>query len=71
MTFSRDPSLPTSSFSLLGDARVRSDFWVTGAEDDASFSNVSFATMTLLSNKRFASDPDLQRGGEGVEEGGS
>jgi len=43
---------------------------VTGAEDDASFSNVSFATVTLLSNKRFASDPDLQRGGEGVEEGG-
>ena len=74
ITFSKDPSLPTSSFSKkslpTSDARVRSDFWVTDAEGDASFSNVSFATMALLSNKRFASDPDPQLGGEGVEERG-
>jgi len=43
---------------------------VTDAEDDASFSSVSFATMVLLSNKCFASDPDPQLGGEGVEERG-
>jgi len=74
ITLSRDPSLPTSSFSKkslpTSDARVHSDFWVTDAEDDASFSSVSFTTMALLSHKCFASGPDPQLGGEGVEEGG-
>jgi len=49
---------------------VRSDFLATDAEDNAFFSDVSFSTMALLSNKRFSSDPDPQRGGEGIEEGG-
>ena len=78
ITSSRDPGLPTSSFSkkslptsetLLSDARVRSDFLTTDAEDDASFSDVNFATMALLSNKRFTSDADQQLGGKGI--GGS
>jgi len=55
--------------SLLSDARVRSDFLATDAEDDASFSDVNFATMALLSNKRFTSDADQQLGGKGI--GGS
>ncbi|PPQ76885.1 LOW QUALITY PROTEIN: hypothetical protein CVT26_001444 [Gymnopilus dilepis] len=41
--------------SFLDDARVRSAFLVTDAEDDASFDDVPFATMTLLSNECFAS----------------
>jgi len=49
---------------------VRSDFLATDAEDNASVSDVSFMTMALLSNKRFASDADPQLGGEGIEEGG-
>jgi len=49
---------------------VRSDFLATDAEDNAFFSDVSFSTMALLSNKGFSSDPDPQRGGEGIEEGG-
>jgi len=78
ITSSRDPGLPTSSFSkkslptsetLLSDARVRFDFLTTDAEDDASFSDVNFATMALLSNKRFTSDADQQLGGKGI--GGS
>ncbi|KAF8338893.1 Endonuclease/exonuclease/phosphatase [Cantharellus anzutake] len=41
--------------SLLSDPRVRSSFLITDAEDDTSFKGVPFATMTLLSNKRFGS----------------
>ncbi|PPQ89205.1 hypothetical protein CVT25_001274 [Psilocybe cyanescens] len=41
----------------------------TDAEDNTSFDDVPFATMTLLSNKCFASDSDPQEGGDGVEGG--
>lgn len=40
---------------LLDDPRVRSGFLTTDAEDETSFKGVPFATMTLLSNKRFMS----------------
>ena len=53
--------------SLLDDPRVRSGFLTTDAEDNTSFKRVSFATMTLLSNKRFGS-PLLDEEDEG--EGG-
>ena len=39
---------------LLSDPRVRSSFLTTDAEDDTSFKGVPFATMTLLSSKRFS-----------------
>jgi tyrosyl-DNA phosphodiesterase 2 len=60
--------------SLLSDSRVRSDFLVTDAEDDAAFKGFPFATMTLLSNKRFgsASLTEKDRGGaKGEGEKGS
>ncbi|KAF8991450.1 hypothetical protein BDZ89DRAFT_1173283 [Hymenopellis radicata] len=41
--------------ALLDDARVRAAFLVTDAEDQTSFEDVPFATMTLLSSARFAS----------------
>ncbi|KAF5329253.1 hypothetical protein D9619_009377 [Psilocybe cf. subviscida] len=41
--------------SLLQDPRVRSEYLTTDAEDDMSFKGRPFATMTLLSNKRFGS----------------
>ncbi|KAJ7221577.1 hypothetical protein GGX14DRAFT_430228 [Mycena pura] len=43
--------------SLLSDPRVRSSFLTTDAEDDTAFKlkGVPFATMTLLSRKRFGS----------------
>lgn len=50
--------------SLLNDTRVRSNFLTTDAEDETSFDNVSFATMTLLSSARFATNPDPQLGGK-------
>jgi len=50
--------------SLLDDPRVRSGFLTTDAEDDTSFKGLPFATMTLLSNKRFGS-PLLAEEGEG------
>ena len=53
---------------LLNDPRIRSSFLTTDAEDDKSFTGVPFATMTLLSNKRFRS-PLLAEREEG--EGGS
>ena len=40
---------------LLSDPRIRSSFLTTDAEDDTSFKGVPFATMTLLSSKRFGS----------------
>jgi len=57
---------PNVRASLLGDARVRAAFLVTDAEDQTSFENVPFATMTLLSSARFASS--LQEG-DGIEGG--
>jgi tyrosyl-DNA phosphodiesterase 2 len=58
--------------SLLDDARVRAAFLVTDAEDQTSFEDVPFATMTLLSNSRFfTSDLDSQKDCDGgVGEGG-
>ena len=53
--------------ALLDDARVRASFLVTDAEDQRSFENVPFATMTLLSRKRFASSLDSQKRGDGTE----
>jgi tyrosyl-DNA phosphodiesterase 2 len=50
--------------SLLNDPRVCSDFLTTDAEDDTSFKGAPFATMTLLSSKRFGS-PLLAEEGEG------
>ena len=50
--------------SLLDDPRVRSDFLTTDAEDDTSFERLPFATMTLLSTKRFRS-PFLDEEGKG------
>ncbi|KAI0090933.1 hypothetical protein BDY19DRAFT_877107, partial [Irpex rosettiformis] len=40
---------------VLNDPRVRSRFLTSDAEDDTAFKGVPFATMTLLSNDRFAS----------------
>ncbi|KAG8948450.1 hypothetical protein FRC00_008602, partial [Tulasnella sp. 408] len=52
---------------LLDDARVRAALLVTDAEDQTSFEGVPFATMTLLSSARFASDLDSQKEGDGIE----
>lgn len=41
--------------SVLDDPRVRSRFLTSDAEDDTAFKGVPFATMTMLSNERFAS----------------
>ena len=50
--------------SLLDDPRIRSGFLTTDAEDNTAFKGVPFATMTLLSSKRFGS-PLLAEEGEG------
>ncbi|KAF6764414.1 Endonuclease/exonuclease/phosphatase [Ephemerocybe angulata] len=59
---------------LLGDARIRSRFLTTDAEDETAFKGVPFATMTLLSNKRFGSSftekNDHRDDGRGDSEGG-
>ncbi|KAG8734657.1 hypothetical protein FRC10_011553 [Ceratobasidium sp. 414] len=57
--------------SLLSDPRVRSSFLTTDAEDDTSFKGVPFATMTLLSSKRFGSPLLAEGGKKGEDEGGS
>ena len=59
--------IPDVRASLLGDARVRAAFLVTDAEDQTSFEDVTFATMTLLSSARFASGMDSQKEGDGIE----
>jgi len=56
--------------ALLDDARVRAALLVTDAEDQTSFEDVPFATMTLLSSARFASGPESQKEGNGIEGGG-
>lgn len=56
--------------SLLNDARMRAAFLVTDAEDQTSFKDVPFATVSLLSTARFASELDLQKEGDGIEGGG-
>jgi tyrosyl-DNA phosphodiesterase 2 len=55
--------------SLLNDVRVRAGFLVTDAEDQTSFEDVPFASMTLLSSARFASGLDSQKEGDGIEGG--
>ena len=55
--------------SLLDDARVRATFLVTDAEDQTSFEDVPFATMTLLSNACFTSGLYSQKEGDGIEGG--
>jgi tyrosyl-DNA phosphodiesterase 2 len=61
--------MPNVRASLLDDARVRTAFLVTDAEDQTSFEKVPFATMTLLSSARFASSLNLQKEGNGIEGG--
>ncbi|GJJ08218.1 hypothetical protein Clacol_002427 [Clathrus columnatus] len=81
-TFSKGPNFPDIIFlqevassvrqSLLSNAKVRSSFLTTDAEDDTAFKKVPFATMTLLSNKRFGSSSFTEQdGGKGKGEGGS
>ena len=55
--------------SLLDDARVRAAFLVTDAEDQTSFEDKPFATMTLLSSARFSSGLESQKEGDGIEGG--
>lgn len=56
---------------LLSDHRVRSSFLTTDAEDETSFKGVPFATMTLLSSKRFGSPLLAGEEEKGEGEGGS
>lgn len=60
---------PDVRASLLANARVRAALLVTDAEDQTSFEGVPFATMTLLSSARFASDLDSRKEGDGIEGG--
>ncbi|KAI6129151.1 Endonuclease/exonuclease/phosphatase [Pisolithus thermaeus] len=55
--------------SILDNPRVRAALLVTDAEDQTSFEDVPFATMTLLSRARFASDLDPQKECDGVKRG--
>lgn len=52
---------PAVRESLLDDTRVRGAFLTTDAEDQTSFEDVPFATMTLLSSGRFTSEVELRR----------
>ena len=60
---------PDVRASLLDDARVRAAFLTTDVEDQTSFEDVPFATMTLLSSSRFASGLVAQKEGDGIEGG--
>jgi tyrosyl-DNA phosphodiesterase 2 len=60
---------PDVRASLLDDARVRVAFLVTDAEDQTSFEDKPFATMTLLSSARFASGGGSESGLESLKEG--
>ncbi|KAG6871670.1 hypothetical protein C0995_001613 [Termitomyces sp. Mi166 len=53
--------------SLLGNPKVREAFLTTDAEDDTSFEDKPFATMTLLSNKRLSSSLDSQGECDGIQ----
>ncbi|KAN0140416.1 Endonuclease/exonuclease/phosphatase [Lactarius tabidus] len=57
--------------SVLDDPRVRSRFLTSDAENDIDFKGVPFATMTLLSNERFASPllAEKKDGSDGKGEG--
>jgi len=58
------------NIDAFSNARVCSDFLASDTEDNASFSDVNFMTMVLLSNKCFASNPDPQLGGKEIEKRG-
>jgi tyrosyl-DNA phosphodiesterase 2 len=60
---------PDVRASLLDDARVRAAFLVTDVEDQTSFEDVPFATMTLLLSARFVSGLNSQKEGDGNERG--
>ncbi|KAN0128620.1 Endonuclease/exonuclease/phosphatase [Lactarius tabidus] len=60
---------PEVRASLLDDQRVRAAFLATDAEDQTSFEDVPFATMTLLSSARFTSGLGSQKKGNGIEGG--
>jgi tyrosyl-DNA phosphodiesterase 2 len=60
---------PDVRATLLDDARVRVAFLVTDAEDQTSFEDKPFATMTLLSSARFASGLESLKEGDGIEGG--
>ena len=53
--------------SFLSNPRVRDGFFVTDAEDETSFDDVPFATVTLLSRARFASGLDSRKGSNETE----
>lgn len=55
---------PSVRESLLSDPRVRSGFLATDGEDNTFCADVPFATMTLLSSKRFGA-PSLAEEGQG------
>ncbi|KAN0076940.1 Endonuclease/exonuclease/phosphatase [Tylopilus felleus] len=57
--------------SLLHHPGVRSSFLTTDAEDAASFTGVPFATMTLLSSRRFGSPLLAEEKGESEKGKGS
>ena len=48
---------------------MRAAFLVTDAEDQTSFEDVPFGTMTLLSSACFTSGLDSQKEGDGIEGG--
>jgi tyrosyl-DNA phosphodiesterase 2 len=56
--------------SLPSDPRVRSSFLTTDAEYETSFKGVPFATMTLLSSRRFGSPLLAEGEGEGEDKRG-
>ena len=60
---------PDVRASLMDNARVRAAFLGTDVEDQTSFEDVPFATITLLSREHFAPGPDSQKEGDGVEGG--
>ncbi|KIJ04867.1 hypothetical protein PAXINDRAFT_103988 [Paxillus involutus ATCC 200175] len=60
---------PEVRASLLDDARTRAAFLATDAEDQTSFKDVPFATMTFLSRACFTSGLDSQKEGDGIERG--
>ncbi|KAL4079807.1 Endonuclease/exonuclease/phosphatase [Scleroderma citrinum] len=60
---------PDVRTSLLNDVRVRDAFLATDLEDQTSFEDVPFTTMTLLSRARFAFGLDSQKEGDRIEGG--
>jgi tyrosyl-DNA phosphodiesterase 2 len=64
--------VPEVRRSILSDSTVRSSFLTTDAEDNTTFKNIRFSTMTLLAKERFGSPLLIEKdGGEGEGEGDS